>query len=184
MSFREIVSRGNDVVIERADRQFGGEREELFKADGESGDVSVKGVKLNGAAAVLVAKKKLTAAQVVALAATPVEVIGKPAAGKFIEIISVHAWLDFASAAYDAVAATDYLQLRYTNASGAKLLQDIDPSGFGDAVADAHLVIGHADSLVPLNAKVVASLAGSWYTAAGDSPIVLEVLYRLRDLNP
>jgi hypothetical protein len=177
---KEIISRGNPFEVEHVDRTFKGVRRTVLRVDDQTGDVEIHGVKVNGAAAVLVAKKTLSAAQILALDTVPIEIIPKPAAGKYIEVVSVHAMLKFNSAQYASVGATDYLQLRYTDGSGAKQLKDVSPVGFGDAAADAHLIIGHADSLIPANAKVVASLAGAWTT--GDSMVTLEVMYRLRDL--
>jgi hypothetical protein len=72
------------------------------------------------------------------------------------------------------------IHLKYTDGSGSILVQSVDPVVFATATADAHLSISAAATSIPLNAKVVAFLAGAW--ATGDSPITLEVLYRLRDL--
>jgi hypothetical protein len=129
--------------------------------------------------------KALTANEVKALHATPVEVIAQPSAGTYIEVVSVHAFLDFNSVAYDAVGATDYLQLRYTDGSGALLTQNVSPAGFGDASADAYLLLNPAASYAPLRAAVMAYIAGGeWYAAAGNSPVNLVVLYRKRTLAP
>lgn len=177
---KEIVSHGNPFQVEQVGREFGGARLMALEVDGDTGDVLVQGVKQNGVVATLSIKKKLTATEILSLATTPIQVIPKPAAGKWIEVISVQAFLDFNANAYAAVAGTDYLQLRYTDGSGALLTQDVDPTSLATATADAYLRLGAADTWVPLNAKVVASLAGAWTT--GDSPITLEVLYRVRNL--
>lgn len=135
-----------------------------------------------GTPTVMRADVVLASAAVKTLHATPVQVIAAPGAGKFIEIISMHAYLKFGTAAYDGVAATDFLELRHTDGSGALLTQTVDPTGFGNAAADAHVLILPASGIVPLdNGKVVAFIAGTeWFAAAGDSALHLEILYRIR----
>lgn len=177
---KEIISRGNPFQIEHVGREFGGARLMAFEVDDETGDVEIQGVKQNGVVALRSIKKKLSAAQILALDGTPIEVIPAPAAGKWIEIVSVQLFLDYATTAYAGIAGTDYFQLKYTDGSGALLTQNVDPTGFADAVADAYLRLGPAATWAPLSAKVVASLAGPWTT--GDSPITVEVLYRIRNL--
>lgn len=177
---KEIISRGNPFQVEHVDRGFGGARTMVLEVDGDTGDVEIHGVKQNGVVALYSAKKKLSSAEILALDGTPIDVIPAPAAGKWIEIVSVQLFLDYATTAYAGIAATDYFQLKYTDGSGALLTQNVDPTGFADAVADAYLRLGAANTWAPLNAKVVAFLAGPWTT--GDSPITLEVLYRIRDL--
>jgi hypothetical protein len=125
---------------------------------------------------------QLTAAQVLALHTTPIDLIPQPAAGYWIEPLGLDLFLDYGAAAYAAIAGTDYFHLKYTDGSGATLTQAIDPSSFGTATADAYLHIAPASSYAPLRAKVVASLAGAWTT--GDSPIGVTVLYRVRKLAP
>lgn len=129
---------------------------------------------------IFTAEATLTAAQVQALNATAVEVIAAPGAGKYIEFLGGEAFLDFESVGYDAVAATDYLSLRYTNASGAIVTANVSPAGFGDASADAHMKLAPASHVITQNAALVAHIqGGEWYSAAGDSPIVLRIQYRI-----
>lgn len=137
-----------------------------------------------GEDALLTATKTIAFAAVRTLHATPVELIAIPAdATKYIEIVSVHAMLVYGTAGYDSVAATDYLELRYTDANGSLLVGDITPASFGDATADDHMVLVPGARSLPKNANVVAYIAGTeWYAAAGDSALKFNVKYRLRTL--
>ena len=129
-------------------------------------------------------EQTLDTADVQTLNATPVEVIPAPGVGKYIEIESADAWLDYATAAYDDVGAGEDFTLRYTDGSGAEVIDAITGTGFGDATADEHRV-ARAKSVEPAaNAAVVAHIkTGEWYAAAGDSPLKLRVRYRVRSLT-
>jgi hypothetical protein len=173
---------GEDWVWIARDRSFGGAIVEMLRVPGTPGAlVSIAGNPV--VAPVLRATAVLLAAAVKTLHATPVQVLPAPPANTYIEVVSMHAYLKFGSAGYDSVAATDYLELRYTDGSGALLVQAVSPAGFGDATSDAHLLLEPAASWAPANAKVVAYIAGSeWYAAAGDSDLHLDILYRIRPL--
>lgn len=124
----------------------------------------------------------IATAAVRTLNATPVTVVPAPGAGKFIEVDSIRVMLDYGTAAYDGVAGSgEDLAFKYTNASGAKVVTDIAGSGFGDASADAQRLTRGIAVTPALNAAVVAHiLSGEWYAAAGDSPLLVEVFYRVR----
>jgi hypothetical protein len=128
----------------------------------------------------------IPAASVQIMNATPYEVIAAPGAGRFIEVISAHWWLDFGTAAYDAAAAGDTLELKYTNGAGAALTDAVAGNAIGAAAADYHTTVKGVPEVIPVaNAAVVAHInAGEWYGAAGDSPLKVEVLYIERALEP
>jgi hypothetical protein len=129
----------------------------------------------------------IAAGAVATLNATPVTIIAAPAAGLFIEIVRAHAWLDFATTAYDGVAAGEDLVLKYTNAAGATLTNIVAGVGFADQVTDQHRVVGPINTeITPVAATPVVAhvLVGEWFAAAGNSPVKIEVLYRIRTLEP
>lgn len=155
--------------------------------DGDSGDViplliTPGALGSAGESAINIETGTIAAGSVATLNATPVTVIAAPGAGKYIEIVSVEWFLDYGSVQYDAVGANDDLELRYTDGSGALLATTDNPTGFGDASADAYLLARGADQhVVTLNAPVVARIAtGEWYSAAGDSPLKYAIHYRVR----
>lgn len=174
---------GEDWIWVSRDRGFGGAVTEALRVAGDgSGTLSIAGKPV--VSQTLQAKAVILSAAVKTLHGTPVQVIPAPPAGTYIEIISMHARLQFNTAAYDAVAAGDFLELRYTDGSGALLTATVSPVGFGDAVATADVLITPAASgVIPINAKVVAFIAATeWFGAAGDGDLHLDILYRVRPL--
>lgn len=139
---------------------------------------------LLGEEEVFVADGTIAVAAVKTLNATPVELVAAPAAGKYIEVIGVHWFLDFGTAAYDGAAAGEDLAVKYTDASGAQVCDFVDHSGFGDATADAHSVC-RPIQVVPVAAAALVAhiLVGEWFAAAGDSPLKFQVHYRVRTLD-
>lgn len=133
--------------------------------------------------AVVLSTTTIPFASVRTLNATPVTVVSAPGAGKYIEVVSIQVMLDYGSAAYDSIGS-EPLTFKYTNASGAKVSDDITASGFAGATADAYRVV-RGISVTPVgNAAVVAHIeTGEWYSAAGNSPLKVAVLYRVRTLD-
>jgi hypothetical protein len=127
-----------------------------------------------------IAETTIAAGSVATLNATAVSLVAAPGAGKYLDLVDAEVFLDYGTAGYDAVAATDYLSIRYTNASGAVLTANTSPVGFGDATADAHFKMEPTSHLITLNAALVAHIqGGEWYSAAGDSPLTFRVKYRV-----
>lgn len=130
-------------------------------------------------------EKNITAAQSLALNATPVSVIPAPGAGKFI--LPIHTiWFKPAGTAYGGIAVGEDLALRYTNGSGT-ILQVSETTGFLDqATAQTRVVFGlqsaAATALVEFtptaNAAVVAHmLSGEIIT--GNTGFRCRVYYRV-----
>lgn len=124
---------------------------------------------------------------VLALNATPAELVAAPGAGLFIELVSCHLWLDYATTAYNGIAAGEDLIISYTDGSGEEVAR-IETTGFLDQAADEHRIVraGSAyDSVAAhepvANAALVLSLL-SGEIATGDSPLKFEVQYRVRTL--
>lgn len=132
-----------------------------------------------GGAANLLATGTITAAQVALLHATPIELIAAPAAGKFIEFLRVHLWLDFNSAAY----TTNLTNLFFLRLVGELTSASETLSGvlFAASVADAHIVL-HNKLMPAANAGLEATiLIAGW--SGGDSDLKWEVEYRISDLE-
>lgn len=135
----------------------------------------------------------ITPAQVRALAATQIALVAAPGAGKYLEFISAHLWLDFVGVAHNApVNAGDDLGIRYTDGAG-QLIASAEATGFINAAADAHRHV-YATALGPAtnaeitpvaNAAIVLDNVGAAeFAGAGDSPLKVEVFYRVRTLEP
>jgi hypothetical protein len=110
---------------------------------------------------------------------TPVTVVAAPGAGFYIEVVSAHFFLDYQSATYDTSATT---QLRYTNGAGAAILGTAVPSAsLITAAADAHVVSHPVDNVAPVeDAPIVVHTSANPFGAAGNSLLLIEVLYRVR----
>lgn len=129
---------------------------------------------------------QITSAQVLALNATPVEIIPAPGANKAIifEGAVVH---KPAGTAYAGIAAGEDLAFKYTNGSGLDV-GECEMTGFADQTTAQvryvrPVVQGTApvSSLTPVaNAALVAHLLTGEITT-GDSPINVRVYYRVVD---
>lgn len=116
------------------------------------------------------------------LNATPVTVIAAPGAGKSIQLVGCDVMLDYATAAFDAVGANDFLQLQF--ASGDVLTLNKSPIGFGDATADAWMRLEPNSVIYSANAAVQATIGtGEWYAAAGGGDLVFTIAYRVVTLT-
>lgn len=122
----------------------------------------------------------VTAAEILALHTTAKTLITAPGAGIAIIPLSASLFLDYATAAYAAIAAGDDLELRYTNGAGG-LLGTIETTGFLDQTADQHREYIASGTVTPTaNAPLVLALIGAITT--GDSPLKIVVRYRLLTL--
>lgn len=117
--------------------------------------------------------------ELLALNATPKELVPAPGAGKAVLLVDALLMLDYATTAYAGIAAGEDLEIRYTNGSG-QLVATIETTGFLDATADAYRFVQSATAaaITPVaNAALVMDLAvGEIIT--GDSPLKVRVRYR------
>ena len=137
-----------------------------------------------GELSVLVARGTIANAALKTLNATPVTVIAAPAAGYFIEVLSCHWWLDYTAPAFDAAAAGDTLDLKYTGAGGAVAVDPVAGDTIGAAAADYHVTVRGALEVIPVVAAVIVAHinTGEWFAAAGASALNYEIEYRVRKL--
>lgn len=135
-----------------------------------------------------VAEVTLTAAQVLALNATPVTLVAAPGAGKALVFEGAQVSLDFESAAYAGVAAGEDLTFKYTDGAGT-VLGALETTGFLDQASDQHawvypgsaVTTARAEVALTANAPIVAHLlVGEVIT--GDSPVRVRVHYKVVDL--
>jgi len=95
----------------------------------------------------------ITAAQVKAIRATPITLVGAPGAGKVVQFISGLLYLDYGSEVF--AETIDNLAIKYTNGSGAIVSQTIENTGFIDQAADT------ITSALPKVDAIVAAASGA-----------------------
>lgn len=128
---------------------------------------------------------QIIASRVRTLNATPVIVVPAPGTGWFIEVTRVVARLRYGGTAYDSIGGAEELQHRYTNGAGAQVATAIPPTGFANATSDqVRTVLGFNPAGTPLtpveNAPIVSYVDSSeWYAAAGNSDLLIRVLYHV-----
>lgn len=132
-------------------------------------------------AAVQLATVTVSSAELLALAATPKELVAAPGAGNFIQFLSAQLVLDYNSAAY--VESGDNFAIRYTDGTGVIVSDAIETTGFIDQTADTITnAIPIADAIVAATGAVDQALVlhntGSEITT-GDSPVYVTIAYRI-----
>lgn len=130
--------------------------------------------------AIRYAEVTVSSAEILALNATPKTLVAAPGAGKVLEFVSATAILDYNSAAYAGVGATEDLVIRFTDASGAIVSTTLETTGFIDQTSDqlrTHKAI--VTDLTPVaNSPLVLHLLNGEVTT-GNSPIRYKVAYRV-----
>ena len=120
----------------------------------------------------------VSSAELLALNATPKTILAAPAAGLAHVPLGMILFLDYNATAYAGIAAGEDLSLKYTDASGAEVLQ-VEATGFLDATADAIRYAQPSTTLLtPVSAAplVLHMLVGEIIT--GDSPLLVQLYYR------
>ena len=132
---------------------------------------------------VVTADVTVTTGQLLALNAVPKQLVAAPGVGKAIIVEELQLMLDYATVAYNGVAAGEDLEVRYTDGAGA-LVATIETTGFIDQAADQYRQARPttAAALTPVdNAALVLRLAVG-EIATGDSPLKVRVRYRTVDV--
>lgn len=124
----------------------------------------------------------VSSAEMLTLRATPKQLVPAPGAGKILMLDSAWLQLDFNTSAY--TESTDNMAIKYTDASGVTVSIEIEATGFVDATVDTSV-----RALPVLNATVANSAAenqalvlnniGDGEYASGDSPVLVNIYYRV-----
>jgi hypothetical protein len=130
----------------------------------------------------------LSLANLQALAATPIEVVPAPAAGKFIQVLAWRFRLIFVTTAIDDAAADGNLTLEY---DGGSVIDAMEADGLVDAGANTQGISNVLTELIAAESgidgtAVVVSNDGAEFTivGVGDSTAEVEVFYRVLDVDP
>ena len=121
----------------------------------------------------------LTTAQARALNATPITIVPAPGAGKAVVVYGALAHKPVGTA-FGGIAGTEDIDVRYTDGSGALIL-NVELTGFLDqaTVQTRYAPAGNADITPVANAAVVLSNSGA---ITGGSSVTIRVQYRILDL--
>ena len=129
----------------------------------------------------------LTAVEVKALATTQIELVAAPGAGKALAFLGAHLKLVFGSEVFTETG--DNLAIKYTDASGVKVSEDIEMTGFIDqgvdtytssiAANDAIVAATGAENQALVLDNINSNIAGN---ASDDSTLVVTVVYTILDM--
>ncbi len=156
----------------------GGVRE-IAKGDGSR---VFSRVPADGTGGVLFRDVTITTAQMLALNATPIEVIPAPGAGYALVLDSVLAYKP-AGTAYAAIHTDDDIAFKYTDANGAAVAE-IEATGFLDQAtaqtrfAQSYRAASAESSMTPSNTPIVAHMLNGEVTT-GTSDLKLRLFYRI-----
>lgn len=142
------------------------------------------GIELNSLVQEKVAKIKVTSAELLALNATPKQIVEAPGAGKTIEFLGAMVHKP-AGTAYAGIAAGEDLAIKYTNGSGAQVNTSLETTGFLDqATAQTRLTRPIVTEYIPVeNAALVLQMLTGEITT-GTSDLIVTVRYRVyRDVS-
>lgn len=122
---------------------------------------------------------ELTSAEILALNATPQELVAAPGSGKALRLNWVIGTIDFLTAAY---ATQTTIEFRFTNGSGAKVATDM--AALLNATADKTVMVGGlaTEVVVVENAPIVAVVPTADPTA-GAGTVTLYANYSVVNLN-
>lgn len=126
---------------------------------------------------------EVTAAEMLALNATPKTLVAAPGAGRVLVPVGALFFLDYNSAAYAGIATGEDMAIRYTNGSGA-VAATVETTGFLDQTADqlrwlnaGATPAATAGGLTPVaNAALVLHMTTGEITT-GDSPLFVRTYY-------
>lgn len=119
----------------------------------------------------------VSSAELLALNATPKTLLAAPGAGKMIILEGAYIFLDYNSAAYADIGASEDLALRYTDGSG-EIVATVEATGFLDQTADQRRWVAPTGFSPAVNAPLVLHMTTGEVTT-GDSPLVVKLKYRV-----
>lgn len=124
------------------------------------------------------AEVAITAAEMLALRATPKELVAAPGAGYALEFVSAVFIYDYTAAFTESA---DNIDVKYTNGSGTIVSLELETTGLLDATADKISVLSPlaTDPLLTANAALVLHNSGNGEFGGTGSPCRVKVAYRV-----
>lgn len=130
----------------------------------------------------------ITSAQLKALNATPVQLVGAPGTNLALVFLGATLYLPFLTTAYGAPNAAADLGIKYTNGSGAEVSPRIETTGFINSGSSAIRYVNQAASgaigavgdITPVsNAALVLHNVSANEYVTGDSTLKIRVFYKV-----
>lgn len=123
----------------------------------------------------------ISSAEMLALHATPKELLPAPGAGYANVLEGAVLFLDYNSAAYAGIAAGEDLEIRYTNGTGQLIATIETASTFLDATSDQlrYVQPGSATFITPVADAAIVIWLASGEIITGDSPLKVKLYYRV-----
>lgn len=175
----DSVGRGVPATIAAGTAVYCGAVAEISGVVGDIIPVAVVQAVVATDTGVITTNVTVATGELLALNATPKQLIAAPGSGKALILIDAQFNLPYNSAAYAGIAAGEDLEIRYTNGSG-QLVATVETTGFLDATANAfrHVYPAAAAAITPAdNAALVLDLAVGEITT-GNSPLKVRVRHR------
>lgn len=124
------------------------------------------------------AEVAITAAEMLALRATPKTLVAAPGAGYVTEFVSAVFIYDYTAAFTES---DDNIDIKYTNGSGTIVSKELETTGLLDATADKISVISPlaTDPLLTANAALVLHNSGNGEFGGTGSPCRIKIAYRV-----
>lgn len=151
------------------------------------GDLTVVGalagasMAISGVEPVQFVDVSISSAELLALNTTPKEIVPAPGVGLTIvpqgPIVAILT-LDFATTAYDGIAAGEDLSFKYDDETGTELYQ-VEATGFLDDTADQTVIVPQAALTTPEEDVPVVLHMLTGNIATGDSPLLVRFYYRI-----
>ena len=131
---------------------------------------------------------QVSSAELLALFATPKELVAAPGVGFALQFVDMNIQKP-AGTAYGGIAADEDLAVKYTNAAGLEVAQ-CETTGFLDSAGDQirvclahHAATGDSSVVLVANAALVLHLLNA-EIITGTSPLNCIVTYRIYDTTP
>ena len=123
----------------------------------------------------------ISSAELLALRATPKELVAAPGAGKVLQFMGAVGFLDYNSETY---ANNGILTIKYTDNDGTAVSDPVAAANLFHQVDDCYeeFAILSAETELTVNVALVLS-EDTGEAITGDSPIIMKIFYRILDFS-
>jgi hypothetical protein len=124
---------------------------------------------------------KVTTAELLALNATPKELVEAPGAGKVLQFMGAVGFLDYNSTTY---TGNGILTIKYTNGSGTAVSDSVAGAALAHQADDCYEEFAKKTTEIELTANAALVLTeDTGEMTTGNSPLYIKIFYRILDFN-